>query len=90
MLILSIFMDQQQIIGSLEERAKRAGLTMSEACRRADVHPTTFSRWKESEKNPTPVGATLSSLSKLEAVIAAAEAAQAPVGGTEPGTAAAA
>ncbi|HEX8414799.1 MAG TPA: hypothetical protein VF637_13065 [Sphingomicrobium sp.] len=66
-------MDQQQIIADLEARAKAAGLTMGEACTRANLHPTTFSRWKLSEKNPEPVGATLSSLNRLQNVISASE-----------------
>lgn len=66
-------MDQQTIIADLEARAKAAGLTMSEACNRAALHPTTFSRWKLSERNPRPVGATLGSLNRLQLVIAAAE-----------------
>jgi hypothetical protein len=69
-------MDQQEIIVALESRAKAIGLSMSDVCRRAGVHPTTFSRWKVSEKNPSPIGATLASLNKLEQAIAAAEAAR--------------
>lgn len=71
-------MDQQQIIASIEERARRLrvknpDLSMGEICRRAEIHPTTFSRWKLSDRNPEPVGATLTSLKKIEDVIAAAE-----------------
>jgi hypothetical protein len=66
-------MDQQQIIADLERRARSAGLTMGEACSRAKLHPTTFSRWKLSERNPDPVNANLGSLRRLEAVITAAE-----------------
>lgn len=66
-------MDQQSIIADLEARAKAAGLTMGEACARAKLHPTTFSRWKLSERNPEPVGATLGSLNRLQAAIASAE-----------------
>lgn len=64
-------MDQQQTIASVEARAKAAGLPIAELCRRAGVHPTTFSRWKLSEKNPEPVGITFSTLAKIEAVLAA-------------------
>ncbi|WP_443025822.1 transposase [Sphingomonas sp. Leaf257] len=46
---------------------------MTEVCRRAGVHPTTFSRWKQSAKNPDPIGATLASLSKIEAAVRTAE-----------------
>lgn len=69
-------MDQQHIIADLETRAKAAGLTMGEACKRADLHPTTFSRWKLSAKNPKPVGANLGSLSRLQEVVVAAERAK--------------
>jgi hypothetical protein len=62
-------MDQQIIIASLEDRARAAGIPMSEVCRRANIHPTTFSRWKLSERNPDPIGATIKSLSALEAVL---------------------
>lgn len=69
-------MDQQQILTDLEARARAVGLSISEACRRAEIHPTTFSRWKLSDKNPSPKGATIQSVGKLEAVIAAAERAK--------------
>lgn len=70
-------MDQQTIIAELETRADAVGLAMAEVCRRAKVHPTTFSRWKKSELNPTPTGATLVSLAKIDAVLASAEKADA-------------
>jgi hypothetical protein len=66
-------MDQQQIIAAIEGRAQAIGLSMAEVCREASIHPTTFSRWKLSEKNPDPIGATIKSLSAIEGVIAAAE-----------------
>lgn len=69
-------MDQQQIISDLEARAKRAGLSMSEVCKAAGVHPTTFSRWKKSDRNPEPIGATIPTVAKLEVVIAQREASQ--------------
>src|SRR3546814_19859250 len=68
-----LIMDQQKIISQLEARAKRLGLSMSSICKDAGVHPTTFSRWKASERNPDPVGATISSMSKLESVLSRAE-----------------
>jgi transcriptional regulator with XRE-family HTH domain len=58
-------MDQQAIIADLEARAKERGLTIQELCSRANVHPTTFSRWKKSDKNPDPIGATVKLLSRL-------------------------
>lgn len=58
-------MDQQEIIAEIESRAAKLGLTMSDLCQAAKVHPTTFSRWKKSEKNPEPVGATIKSLNAL-------------------------
>lgn len=58
-------MDQQDIITGIEERAAKLQLPISELCRQANVHPTTFSRWKKSDKNPAPIGATIKSLSAL-------------------------
>lgn len=69
-------MDQQSIIASIEDRAKGLGLPMAEVCRRAGIHPTTFSRWKLSGENLDPTGATIKSLTKLEAALFAAETAQ--------------
>jgi len=66
-------MDQQTIIADLEARAKAIGLPMSEVCRRANIHPTTFSRWKLSDKNDDPIGATIKSLSAIDEVLKAAE-----------------
>lgn len=74
-------MDQQEIIADLEARAKAAGLTIAEACSRAGLHPTTVSRWKLSERNPRPVGATLASIGRLRGVIEAAEVSVAPAEG---------
>jgi transcriptional regulator with XRE-family HTH domain len=66
-------MDQQQIIADIESRAKQARLTIAELCGHAGLHPTTFSRWKKSDRNPNPIGATLASLGKLNDVLDAAE-----------------
>ena len=60
-------MDQQTVIADLEERARLAGVSIRALCESAGVHPTTFSRWKLSDKNPDPVGATLTSLGKIDA-----------------------
>jgi transcriptional regulator with XRE-family HTH domain len=67
-------MDQQDIIGTIEERAAKLQLSMSEVCQQAGVHPTTFSRWKKSEKNPQPIGATIKSLSAITDVLDRMEA----------------
>lgn len=66
-------MDQQTIIAEMEARAKKAGLSISQVCMEASVHPTTFSRWKLSDRNPEPIGASLRSLSALDAVLASHE-----------------
>ena len=71
------FMNQQEIIASLEARARNVRLPMAEACKRAGIHPTTFSRWKLSDKNSTPKGATITSVERLDQVIAQAELAAA-------------
>jgi hypothetical protein len=58
-------MDQQQIIAEIEGRAVKLGVPISGLCEKAGIHPTTFSRWKLSDKNPDPIGATLKSLRAL-------------------------
>lgn len=67
-------MDQQTIIADIEAQARRIGVSMSDVCRRAEIHPTTFSRWKKSERNPEPTGATIKSLTALQAALAALSA----------------
>lgn len=62
-------MDQQTIIADIETRAAAVGLPISEVCKRANLHPTTFSRWKLSEKNSDPIGATIKSLAALDEVL---------------------
>lgn len=66
-------MDQQQIIDALEARAKALNIPIGAVCTSAGVHPTTFSRWKLSEKNRNPVGASLKSLSALDAELSRRE-----------------
>ncbi len=61
------------MIADMEERAKAAGVSMRQVCETADVHPTTFSRWKLSERNPDPIGASLATLTKLDAALSAFE-----------------
>lgn len=67
-------MDQQDIINRLEARAKKLGVSISQLCKGAGVHPTTFSRWKLSEGNPDPVGANLKSLTAIDAALTEREA----------------
>lgn len=65
MQILMQVMDQDSIIADIEDRAHRARLSMAAVCREAGINPTTFSRWKRSERNPNPGGATLESIRRL-------------------------
>ena len=58
-------MDQQSVIADIEDRARRAGVSIRVVCERAGVHPTTFSRWKLTELNPEPAGASLISIGKI-------------------------
>ncbi len=67
-------MDQESVIADIEDRAWRVGVSMNQVCLRAGVNPTTFSRWKRSERNPEPIGATLRSIGKLYDALAAIEA----------------
>ena len=69
-------MNQDTVIADIEQRAFAAGMSINALCRKAGVHPTTFSRWKRSVRNPDPLGATLHSIGKLY------EALQAIEGGT--------
>lgn len=62
-------MDQQDIIATIEDRAAKLKVPMSEVCQQAKVHPTTFSRWKKSDRNPQPIGATIKSLSAITDVL---------------------
>lgn len=70
-------MDQQQIIAEIEVRAGALDLTISRLCELAGIYPSTFSRWKLSEKNPEPVGATIKSLNALTSKLDELERAQA-------------
>jgi len=62
-------MDQESVIADIERRAQRAGVSIRRLCTLASVHPTTFSRWKRSERNPEPLGATLHSIGRLYAAL---------------------
>jgi len=68
-------MDQASVIAEIEDRAFRAGISIRALCLRAKVHPTTFSRWKRSERNPDPLGANLTSIGKLFDALAEIESA---------------
>ena len=70
-------MDQDTVIAEIEARAFRAGVSISRLCKLAGVNPTTFSRWKRSERNPEPIGATLRSIGRLHEALAALETAPA-------------
>lgn len=63
-------MTQQETISAIEDRAKKAGVSVRQLCLKAGLHPTTFSRWKLSERNPEPIGANFGSLMKLETALA--------------------
>lgn len=58
-------MDQESIVADIERRAFAAGVSIAALCRKAGVNPTTFSRWKPSERNPNPTSATLRAIEKL-------------------------
>lgn len=58
-------MNQESVIADIENRARNAGVSIRALCLRAQVHPVTFSKWKRSERNPEPMGATLHSIGRL-------------------------
>ena len=66
-------MDQQQFIADFEARAKALGVSIGRVCEDAGIHPTTFSRWKASARNPEPVGASLKSLLAIDTALRARE-----------------
>ena len=70
-------MDQQSVIADFEERARRADVSMRQVCMKAGVAASTFSRWKVSEGNPNPVGATLASIGRLDEALRSFETQQA-------------
>jgi hypothetical protein len=45
--------------------AEKDGRTLIDIAEAAGVHPTTFSRWKLSDRNPDPFGASMKSLSAI-------------------------
>lgn len=70
-------MDQQEVIRRYEARASDLKLSIAELCKEAGIHPTTFSRWKASEKNTRPGGMTFTSMAAIERALAAREQARA-------------
>jgi len=52
---------------SLEILAAAAGITMAEACRRAEITPAVFTRWKTGNSSPS-----IGNVEKLQIVLAAA------------------
>lgn len=62
-------MDQEAVIADIESKAWEAGVSIRRVCTLAGVHPTTFSRWKKSERNPDPIGANLRTIQQLYAAL---------------------
>lgn len=58
-------MDQEAVIADIENKAWEAGVSMRRVCTLAGVHPTTFSRWKKTDRNPNPIGAKLKTVQQL-------------------------
>ena len=70
-------MKQQQVILDIEARAKAVGISIKDLCEKAEVHATSFSRWKQSRANPEPVGANFKKIEALYDVLEKMEAAKA-------------
>lgn len=60
-------MDQQAVILDIERRARSARVSIASLCRRAGISPSTFWRWKATDLNPDPTGASLLSIGALYA-----------------------
>lgn len=65
-------MEQKAIIEEWERRARAAGISVAELCRRAGIHQPSFCKWKVGEN-----GITLASIHKVDAALSAAECDQA-------------
>ena len=66
-------MNQESVIADIEQKARDVGVPIRDLCRRAGLNPTTFSRWKQSERNPDPIGANLHSIGRLYDALAEIE-----------------
>jgi transposase-like protein len=64
-------MDQQEAIAEIEREARRAGFSIAALCKRAGVHPTSFSRWKRTPGNPKPASASYNAIISLRATLKA-------------------
>lgn len=67
-------MNQESVIADIELRTWIVGISIRALCQRAGVHPTTFSRWKRSERNPEPMGASLLAIGRIYDALAEIEA----------------
>lgn len=73
-------LDQQTVIAEIERRTQNINLTVAEICARAGIHPTTFSRWKKTDRTPNPGGANYDSFVKIFAAIETEETRLAGIG----------
>lgn len=62
-------MDQQETVLDIENRAWELRVSISYVCQLAGVHPTTFSRWKKTARNPDPVEPNMGTIRKLYAAL---------------------
>lgn len=67
-------MDQEAIVADIEHRAFLAGVSIAAVCGEAGINPTTFSRWKKTDRNPVPISATLRSIRKIHDALSHFEA----------------
>lgn len=58
-------MDQQQTVADIEHRAWEERVSINFLCQKAGIYPSTFWRWKKTEKNPDPVEPNMASIRKL-------------------------
>lgn len=63
-------MEQEALVADIEARAREAGVTIRDLCKKANVWPGTVSRWKATDKNPNPIGPTFSTIRKLNDALA--------------------
>lgn len=67
--VTAVGMDQQEAIAEIEREARRAGFSIAALCKRADIHPSTYWRWKKTRRNPKPTNASYSAIVSLRTTL---------------------
>lgn len=60
---------QQQVVSEIEDRAHSLRVSMNFVLQRANVAPSTFTRWKKEPGDPKRVGATMTLVTRLHVAL---------------------